>query len=281
MTAAIAVIRPGWDAPAAVGALSTTRRGGVSGAPYGDGGGGGGLNLGMHVGDRPDDVLQNRARLSSLLPLPPELPESPQASGASGSPLLPAGPAWLTQVHGTRVIDASLARGADGGAGLPEADASIATRPGVACAILTADCLPVLFCDTAGRVVGAAHAGWRGLAGGVLENTVAAMRAAGAADILAWLGPAIGPDNFEVGEDVRQAFASLGPRALAAFQPFPGRPGKYLADIYALARLRLAAQGVRQITGGGRCTVAEAGLFYSYRRDGVTGRMASLVWLEE
>lgn len=275
MTGPLQVIRPDWDAPTEVGAFSTMRNGGISRAPYGDDSGGGGLNLGLHVGDRPDDVLENRRRLSPLLSRPSR---SPQSSGSSGAPRLPAEPAWLTQVHGTRVIDASLARGVDGP---PEADASIATRPGVACAILTADCLPVLFCDAAGRVVGAAHAGWRGLAGGVLENTVAAMRAAGAADILAWLGPAIGPDNFEVGEDVRQAFAGLGRQALAAFQPFPGRPGKYLADIYALARLRLAALGVHRVTGGGRCTVAEAGLFYSYRRDRVTGRMASLVWLRE
>ena len=272
MTGAIGAIRPAWDAPAAVGALSTTRRGGVSGAPYGDGGGSGGLNLGLHVGDRPGDVQRNRACLASLLPGP---------SGTPGTSPSPIQPAWLTQVHGARVIDVSLARVGEEPGEPPQADASIATRPGVACAILTADCLPVLFCDTAGRAVGAAHAGWRGLAAGVLENTIAAMRAAGAADILVWLGPAIGPDNFEVGEDVLQAFAALGPPALAAFRPFPGRPGKYLADIYALARLRLAAQGVRQVTGGGRCTVAEAGLFYSYRRDGVTGRMASLVWLQE
>jgi YfiH family protein len=248
------LIRPDWSgAPAAVGALSTVRGGGVSRVPYDDGAGGGGLNLGLHVEDCAADVLENRARLAALLP---------------------AEPAWLTQVHGTSVVDAALAEG------VPVADASYTTRPGVVCAILTADCLPVLFCDTAGRVVGAAHAGWRGLAGGVLENTVAAMRAAGASELMAWLGPAIGPRQFEVGEEVRQAFAGLGQDALSAFQPVGTRPGKYLADIYALARIRLRAQGVLQVAGGGRCTVSEAGLFYSYRRDRVTGRMASLVWIE-
>ncbi|MBA5687522.1 peptidoglycan editing factor PgeF [Rugamonas apoptosis] len=262
---------PHWPGlPAGVGALSTTRRGGVSLAPYGDGAGGGGLNLGVHVNDTPAHVLQNRARLRAALP---------------------AEPAWLTQVHGTVVagaaaVSAAQAAGADSCAGAPEADASIATAPAVVCAVMTADCLPVLFCDRAGTVVAAAHAGWRGLAGGVLGRTVAAMRAAGADDILAWLGPAIGPSQFEVGADVLEAFldgaASEQGRRLvrAAFQSRPGPPGKYLADIYALARHILRGDGVEQVAGGEYCTVTEASRFYSYRRDGVTGRQASLVWLK-
>ena len=246
-----ACIVPDWDGlPPAVRALSTTRRGGLSAPPYDDGAGGGGLNLGLHVGDDAATVGQNRARLQAQLP---------------GTPV------WLNQVHGASVVDAA------GVAGLPDADASFTTRPGVVCAIMTADCLPVLFADRAGAVVGAAHAGWRGLAQGVLQNTVARMREAGAGDITAWLGPAIGPLSFEVGAEVRAAFAEANPAAAAAFAAQPD--GKYLADIYLLARLALAGCGVRQVGGGGFCTVGEAGRFYSYRRDRVTGRMASLVWI--
>jgi len=254
------VLTPEWaQAMDGIGALSTLRGGGVSGPPYDDGNGGGGLNLGMHVGDRPQDVRQNRLLLRALLP---------------------AEPVWLEQVHGTCVIDAAVAASEAHGAKLPQADASVAHRSGVVCAVLTADCLPVLFADPAARVVGAAHAGWRGLAGGVLENTVAHMRAAGASGICAWLGPAIGAGNFEVGEDVLRAFVALDARHRTAFRPIAGRDGKYLADIYALARAKLAAAGVRHISGGGFCTVVEAQRFYSYRRDGVTGRMASLIWLK-
>lgn len=256
---------PDWPGlPARVRALSTTRLGGVSPAPYDDGQGGGGFNLGVHVGDAPEHVGQNRARLRSVLP---------------------AEPLWLTQVHGTEVLDASSATpaGANAGAGIlgldgaPEADASIACGPGAVCVIMTADCLPVLFSDVDGKVVGAAHAGWRGLAGGVLGRTVAAMRAAGAGEITAWLGPAIGPDAFEVGADVVAAF---GPDAPAdAFRPLAGSPGKYLADIYRLARHVLERDGVQRIAGGTRCTVAEGAHFYSYRRDRVTGRQATLIWI--
>jgi YfiH family protein len=247
-------IVPDWTGvPANVGALSTTRRGGVSRAPYGDGAGGGGLNLGTHVGDRPEDVMHNRVLLRSLLP---------------------AEPAWLSQIHGTAVLDAART------SGVPEADACIAAEPGAVCVIQTADCLPVLFCDTQGRVVGAAHAGWRGLAGGVLENTLAAMRGAGAEEILAWLGPAIGPDRFEVGEDVLAAFTERGQETRPAFKPIPGRPGKYLADIYSLARTLLRKAGVAGVHGGGACTVTDERRFYSYRREKTTGRMASLIWLK-
>ena len=266
---------PHWpDAPAGVGALSTTRRGGVSLAPYDDGAGGGGLNLGVHVGDLPGHVLQNRARLRAALP---------------------AAPAWLTQVHGIAVADAAAVSAAQtvqsmeagrADSPAPEADASIATAPGVVCTVMTADCLPVLFCDRAGMVVAAAHAGWRGLAGGVLGSTVAAMRAAGAGEIVAWLGPAIGPERFEVGAEVLAAFLAgaaddAGRRQVqAAFRPVSGSPGKYLADIYALARHMLRGDGVERVAGGEYCTVKDASRFYSYRRDGVTGRQASLVWLK-
>jgi YfiH family protein len=252
---------PVWpDLPAHVGALSTTRAGGVSATPYHDGRGGGGLNLGVHVGDDPARVRQNRDRLRAVLP---------------------AEPLWLTQVHGTVVADAAVT------SGVPEADASVARASGAVCLVMTADCLPVLFCDAAGTVVAAAHAGWRGLAGGVLERTVAAMRAAGAGEVLAWLGPAIGPARFEVGADVLQAFQlGAGQDALArrqveaAFVPLAGSPGKYLADIYALARSVLERDGVRRIAGGEYCTVSDPARFYSFRRDGVTGRQASLIWIK-
>jgi polyphenol oxidase len=248
------LIVPDWtDAPVNVGALSTTRRGGTSLAPYDDGAGGGGLNLGSHVGDDLEAVRQNRASLRSLVPKEP---------------------AWLTQVHGARVLDAAVTANA------PEADASIATRSGVVCVIQTADCLPVLFCDVNGRVVGAAHAGWRGLAGGVLQHTIARMRDAGAGEIMAWLGPAIGPQRFEVGQEVYDTFVGRDPAMATAFAPLGNQTGKYLADIYALARMALRNEGVDRIFGGDFCTVIEKGLFYSYRRDKVTGRMASLIWLK-
>ncbi len=241
------------ELPASVVALSTTRIGGVSGAPYDDGHGAGGLNLGTHVGDVPEAVAQNRSLLRALLP---------------------TDPAWLTQVHGTRVLDASIVRDA------PEADATIATRPGAVCAIMTADCMPVLLTDARGSVVGAAHAGWRGLAAGVLEPTVAAMREAGATEILAWLGPSIGPQAFEVGPEVREAFSHLGPASGAAFKPIPASPGKFLADLPALARMVLGRVGVSKVTGGMDCTYSDANRFYSYRRDRVTGRMVSLIWIK-
>ena len=253
------VVVPDWpDAPANVGMLATTRLGGVSCGPYDDGSGGGGLNLGLHVNDDPAAVAENRARLQALLP---------------------GGPAWIAQVHGVDVVDASTV-----GVGQPvrTGDASIATQPGVVCAILTADCLPVLFADRAGRVVGAAHAGWRGLAGGVLGQTVASMRAAGAGEITAWMGPAIGATAFEVGQDVFDSFANALPGIDVgfAFAARPGRAGKYLADMLALARLMLARDGVSSVAGGDHCTATEADRFYSYRRDGVTGRQASLIWLK-
>lgn len=247
------LIIPDWpDLPVNVGALSTTRRGGTSLAPFDDGSGTGGLNLGMHVADCQLHVRENRNLLRAVLP---------------------AEPAWLAQVHGTTIVDAA------GLSDVPEADASFATAKGVVCAVMTADCLPVLFCDRPGHVVAAAHAGWRGLSAGILEKTVSSMRAADAGEIMAWLGPAIGPEYFEVGEDVRQAFVAHDASASDAFKPIAG--GKYLADITMLARGRLRNAGVHCISGGGFCTVGDARRFFSYRRDKVTGRMASLIWLKQ
>jgi polyphenol oxidase len=255
-----ALIVPDWpDLPPGVGALATTRAGGVSAAPFDDGRGAGGLNLGLHTGDDPDAVQANRAHLQALLP---------------------GRPAWIRQVHGVGVVDAAAVQA--GGPTL-EGDASIASAPGVVSAILTADCLPVLLASLDGRVVGAAHAGWRGLADGVLQTTVDAMRAAGAGEITAWLGPAIGPGAFEVGADVWAAFEAALPdgAAQAGFRPYPGREGKYLADIYVLARRLLARAGVTRVAGGNRCTFTEGATFYSYRRDGAgSGRQAILIWIK-
>jgi hypothetical protein len=237
-------ITPDWAAPANVRAQVTTRIGGVSAGPYAS------LNLGDHVGDDPVAVAANRTRLREHLP---------------------AEPLWLAQVHGTRCILAEASRPG------VEADASVSFTPGTVCTVLTADCLPVVFCDVGGTVVAVAHAGWRGLAAGVLESTVAAMHRP-APDILAWLGPAIGPAAFEVGDEGRAAFVAHDVAATAAFEPHGS--GKWLCDIYALARQRLAALGVCSIGGGNHCTVADAARFYSFRRDGATGRMASLVWLD-
>ena len=253
-------LTPDWpDAPDNIGALSTLRGGGVSAAPYDDGNGAGGLNLGLHVGDDPGQVEHNRRLLETVLP---------------------SQPAWLSQVHGTTVVDAAALAPEQA----PQADASVSSARGVVCAILTADCLPVLFCTVDGSLVAAAHAGWRGLAGGVLSRTVAAMRAQGAGEILAWLGPAIGAQQFEVGADVLQAFLDCAPdqagvqQVRAAFVPLASRAGKYRADIYALARIVLRQDGVQRIAGGEFCTVSDPLRFYSYRRDGVTGRQASLIW---
>lgn len=234
---------PDWPAPAAVRACVTTRNGGVSLAPFES------LNLGDHVGDDPAAVAENRRRLTAEFAIQP---------------------AWLKQVHGLVVADADPAV-------IAEADASWTASPGIACTVMTADCLPALFCDRAGTRVAAAHAGWRGLAGGVLEATLDSLDVA-AQDVLVWLGPAIGPQAFEVGAEVREAFMTVHPETAAAFVE-GAQPGKYLADIYSLARIRLAARGVTAVYGGGQCTVSDP-RFYSYRRNPHTGRFASLVWLE-
>ena len=241
------VITPAWPAPANVVARQTTRHGGISIAPYTS------LNFGLHVGDEAAVVEANRDTLRAALDLP-------------------NAPVWLEQVHGTQVLT------------LPSnsanrvADAVLTRTPGQVCTVMSADCLPVLFCDTAGTVVAAAHAGWRGLAGGILEATLAAM-AVDPAQVLVWLGPAIGPQHFEVGGEVKRAFMAATAQAESAFNP-SGVEDKWLADLYQLARLRLQAAGVVHCYGGDYCTYNESERFFSYRRDKTTGRMASLIWLE-
>lgn len=243
-TRGIELIRPRWPAPANVVAVSTTRTGGVSRGPWA------GLNLGEHVDDDPAAVRENRRLLSDALGLQAE-------------------PAWLRQVHGTRVRRAADADTC--------ADACCEDRPGRACVVMTADCLPVLFCNRAGTRVAAAHAGWRGLLAGVLDETLSCF-ADPREEILAWLGPAIGPLAFEVGPEVRAAFLAEDPESGVCFSV--NRPGHWLADLYGLARRRLAMQGVREVSGGEFCTFSDRGRFFSYRRDGITGRMASLIWLQ-
>ena len=238
-----ALIHPDWPAPAGVRAVSSTRLGGFSQAPWG------GLNLGGHVGDEPSAVAANRRQLFQMI----GLPESA---------------CWLQQVHGARVVPASR-QGC-------EADASITGQPGEVCAVMTADCLPLLLCDLQGTRVAAVHAGWRGLAAGVIENTLDGF-ACPARDILAWMGPAIGPSAFEVGAEVRQVFIEQDEQASQAFKP--GLGDRWLADIYLLARLKLRRKGTWRIFGGDYCTYSDPGRFFSYRRDGQTGRMASLIWL--
>jgi polyphenol oxidase len=239
-------LRPAWPAPARVRSLVTTRMGGISLPPYDS------LNLGHHVGDAPERVAHNRAVLRQYLP---------------------AEPLWLSQVHGTTVVEAADVRGA----APVQADAIVARQRHEVCAIMTADCLPVLLTDTAGSVVGAAHAGWRGLCGGVIEAAVARMGVS-PAQVMAYLGPAIGPAAFEVGPEVRAAFLQHDLAAASAFQQ--GAGDRWLADIYQLARQRLQALGVAQVYGGGDCTVTDAARFFSYRRDGETGRMAALIWID-
>ncbi len=245
---------PDWPAPAGVTAFITARSGGVSQGPFGGPSGSGGMNLGLKSGDDVDTVQRNRAILRGLLP---------------------AEPAWLTQVHGATVVDADADT-----AGAPTADASIALAPGVVCAVSIADCLPVLLCDVNGRAVGAVHAGWRGLAAGVIQNTVRAMRGRlgdPAARMLAYLGPAIGPQRFEVGADVLHTMRTMLPAAERAFQPLPN-DGKYLANLFDLARQALAQVDVEDTYGGDLCTASDAARFYSFRRDKVTGRHLAVIW---
>lgn len=247
---------PAWPAPANVRALQTTRGGGLSAAPYDS------FNLGDHVGDAAQAVARNRQLLAALMP---------------------SEPVWLQQVHGTVVADA------DNAGCLVQADASVARHPGSVCAVMTADCLPVLLCDEDGTVVAAAHAGWKGLAAGVIEATVRAMGVE-PHKLMAWLGPAIGQRAFEVGAEVRAAFTAQDAQAADAFthcpSPAGGRGGggegeKYHADIYLLARQRLHALGVGRVHGGEHCTYSDPSRFFSYRRDGVTGRMGTFIWLQQ
>jgi YfiH family protein len=246
---------PDWPVPGTVRALSTFRGGGVSEGRYAS------LNLGSHVEDAVEAVVENRRRLRA----------------AAG---LPAVPRWLVQVHGVRVCDLDAEAtnaGAEGAGTAAPADAVVTRKPGQVCAILTADCLPVLLATQSGDRVGAAHAGWRGLAAGVIEATVGALACPGET-LLAWLGPAIGPEHFEVGGEVREELLRADPSAEGAFEP--NSRGRYMADLYALARRRLRRLGVERVHGGGECTYAAADKYFSHRRDGITGRQATLVWLE-
>ncbi|MFV0477111.1 MAG: peptidoglycan editing factor PgeF [Parahaliea sp.] len=249
-------IIPDWPAPEGILALGSLRTGGVSLPPFDS------LNLGLHVGDDSAAVLANRARLGRYLP---------------GANVVQ----WLNQVHGTRCVPASVQ-----GQAL-EADACWTQDRGLACAVMSADCLPVLLCDRRGSVVAAAHAGWRGLVNGVLESVIGAMSVA-PAELMAWFGPAIGPQAFEVGAEVRTAFLATDPgtkehtgkdQALVACFREAGRPDHYLADLRGLARWRLQRLGVKAIYGADDCTFSQPERFFSYRRDGRTGRMASLIWL--
>ncbi|MGO9037425.1 MAG: peptidoglycan editing factor PgeF [Steroidobacteraceae bacterium] len=239
-------LTPQWPAPPAVCALSTQRGGGVSAAPYAT------LNLGDHVGDLSAAVAENRRRLRIAADLPAE-------------------PRWLAQVHGIRVADLDV------GGSTASADGAHTRRPGRICAILSADCLPLLFAAESGEAVAAAHAGWRGLAGGVIEATVRAL-ALDPGTLLAWLGPAIGPRHFEIGPEVREELLRGDGGAEAAFTP--NARGRFMADLQALARRRLARLGIERIYGGGECTFSHPDKYFSHRRDGRTGRQATLIWLK-
>jgi YfiH family protein len=238
-----------WRLPPGVRAAFTTRQGGASAAPWDS------FNLGVHVKDAHEAVSATRARLKSLLSLPSE-------------------PLWLSQVHGVDVFDLDKARDL---LAPPTADAAIAHERGRVCAIMVADCLPVLFASRDGSRIGAAHAGWRGLCAGVIEAAIDAMRLPGER-VLAWLGPAIGPAHYEVGEEVRAAFLARDARAAAAF--VPSRTGHWRLDLYAVARQRLADRGVTRVHGGGFCTYADAARFPSWRRERTAERFAAFVWLE-
>jgi YfiH family protein len=250
------VLVPNWIASPQIGAFCTTRAGGVSKAPFDS------LNLGRYVNDEAAAVSENRARVRALLP---------------------AEPVWLRQVHGTRVWDADLVPTEE----VIEADAAVTSKANTVLTVMAADCLPVLISSPDGRVIGAAHAGWRGLLDGVLENTVDAMQAkTGLGDggqYLVWLGPAIGPSAFEVGEEVRAAFHEHAqkhavPSPTEAFAAIDGKPGKYWANLYLLARQRLQSKGLTHVYGGEFCTVRDQTNFFSHRRDGLSGRFAAFIW---
>ena len=246
MSGRVEWLEPEWPVPGRVRVVSTLRGGGSSAGPYAS------LNLAAHVGDDQACVNENRRRLR-------------EAAGMPGEPL------WLEQVHGSGVVAHT------GQAGVPRADAAIATGPGRVCAVMTADCLPVVLADRAGTRVAVAHAGWRGLAGGVVEATVSAM-GGDPAELMAWLGPAIGQGAFEVGPEVRQAFVERSSAADAFFAT--NHRDRFEADLHGLARLVLRTAGVPAVFGGGWCTATDPARFFSFRRDGVTGRMATLAWLE-
>ncbi|OLQ85561.1 multi-copper polyphenol oxidoreductase [Vibrio panuliri] len=241
----MSLIIPNWKVPKQVKAISTTRLGGCSVAPYQ------GLNLGSHVGDELAAVLENRQSLVV------------QAS-------MPSAPVWLNQTHSTHVEVVSKPTDQ-----ILDADGVFTAQPGVVCSAMTADCMPVLLTNTQGTQVAAVHAGWRGLAHGIVENAVELFDG----EVIAWLGPAIGPSAFEVGDDVLQAFCDFDSQASIAFKP-TGKAGKWWANMDQIATQRLNKLGVRQVFASGMCTYADPERFYSYRRDGVTGRQASLIWLE-
>jgi polyphenol oxidase len=237
-------IIPDWPAPSHIQAIQTTRVGGVSVAPYDS------LNLGDHVKDNAHHVAKNRQLLNAFVP---------------------SEPVWLNQVHGVRVIDAAYS------SCLESADAAYTTKANVVCVTMTADCLPILLCDIQGTVVAAVHAGWRSLCDGVIEATVEAMQVE-AKSLMAWLGPAIGPNAFEVGNDVRSQFIMQDANAAKAFKP---KADKWLGDLYQIARLRLQRLDINAIYGGGECTYSDPTQFFSFRRDGDTGRMATLIWIDK
>ncbi len=237
---------PDWDAPPRVRAFVTTRAGGVSGGEFAS------MNLGERSGDDREAVARNRLIVRR------ELPSMPR---------------WMAQVHGTAVADLDRLQESE----VPTADAAIASQPGRVGVVLTADCMPLFLCDEAGKRVGVLHAGWRGMAAGVIESTVRAM-GEGAARMLAWMGPTIGPSAFEVGGEVREAFVAVDPEADAAFRSH--KPGKYMADLYTLARQRLARAGVRRVHGGGFCTYTDSRRFFSYRRAQASGRMGAFIWID-
>lgn len=243
-------IAPDWPAPGNVHALFTTRNGGMSSGPYTS------LNLGDHVGDDPSVVSQNRTLLRRVLP---------------------GEPRWLKQVHGTTPVRVD----GDDCTSPCNGDAAFSRSAGNVCAVLVADCLPVLLCDHAGTMVGVIHAGWRGMVEGVIERTVSEIGRTGdiKTRIMAWLGPAIGPRHFEVGDEVRQAFVERDKESAVAFMPHHAHSGKWSADLFLLARQRLTKAGVGDIYGGDECTFSNPARFFSYRRDGKTGRMAGLIWL--
>jgi hypothetical protein len=245
-------IIPEWPAPPNVRAVVTTRVGGVSVAPFDS------FNLAFHVNDNAVAVVENRRKLLTAL-----------------NEIAPCGPPqWLQQVHGTDVVDA-FSEPKIRAQNVPEADAVTTTHRGLPCVVMTADCLPVFFSDRNGNRVAVAHAGWRGLCNGVLENTLA--RFTNPAEVMCWLGPAIGANAFEVGADVRDAFMKVDKSAASAFVAKAN--GKYYADIYELARQRLVKAGIGMISGGEMCTFSDSERFYSYRREQTTGRMASIIWL--
>ncbi len=242
------VIRADWEAPRSMVALTTTRAGGVSAAPFDS------LNLGAHVDDDPDAVARNRELVQSEL-------------------ALPAAPVWLNQVHGSRVAEVGL----DNAGSIPEADAAVTRQRGCVLAIMTADCLPVVLCSPEYDVIAAVHGGWRSLASDIVQNTLLAMDCP-PDSVHAWMGPAIGPECFEVGDDVWDRFVSQDWQMAGCFKA--NERQRFMADIYAIARLSLTSLGVTRISGGGLCTYTDSERFYSYRRTPTTGRMATIAWME-